>query len=301
MHTETIDDAIPVANLQENLIDEIFKAAGLSEQGSLRRFGGRLFSKPAQRFSAIAFRFDQIAGSNGLPDAAADTILQFGLSVQARGTETIPSKGPLIIAGNHPGSLDGLCVLANLPRDDVRFVISGVPLTHSLPNTQLYLIYAPGDKHERMLAIRTMVRHLRDGGAVLIFPSGRLDPDPDVLPGAEQALELWSPSLEILLRKVPHAQVVIAITSGVLAVNILNNPITRLQTGWRRQKLAEFIQVARMLSKPGAYPLLPRVTFSRPVELPPHQAGEEDSDTLRQLINLAKSTLQEHGSWQSVE
>ena len=294
-------NTISIPYLREYLIDEIFKAAGLSESGWLRKIGGRLFTKPIERFAAIVCRFDEVIGAEGFPAGAADALNSFSQHVEVHGAETIPSDGPLIIAGNHPGSLDGLCVLANLPRQDIRFVVSGVPATESLPNARNYLIFAPGDKHERMLAIRSMIRHLQQGGCVLIFPSGRLDPDPDALPGAEQALDLWSPSLEILLRRVPDARIVIAITGGVLAPQVLNHPITRLQKGWRRQKLAEFIQLYRMISNPHAYDIHPRVTFSTPIVLSISDTEPRKQEYLPQLIDYAKHTLQVHQSWQPID
>jgi hypothetical protein len=298
VHTADPAATISIPELRENLIDEIYKAGGFSEAGWLRKAGGWLFRKPADRLADFASGFDRAAGEAGLPAAAEYALDSLGQTVQVRGEQTIPLDGGLIIAGNHPGTFDGFCVLANLPRKDVRFIVSGVPLTHSLPNTEKYLIYAPGDKHERMLAIRSMIRYLQEGGTVMIFPSGRLDPDPDVLPGAEQALELWSPSLEILLRRAPNTQVVVAITGGVFAPQVLKNPLTGLQTGWRKQKLAEFIQVGRMLSNPHAYELHPRVTFSPPLLFPTPDIETIKQNCLPQLIAFAKNTLQVHQSWQ---
>ncbi len=68
----------------------------------------------------------------------------------------------------------------------------------------------------RANAVRRSIQHLKDGGAVLIFPSGQIDPDPAVLPGAREALEKWSKSIAIMLRRVPETRLVSAITSGVL-------------------------------------------------------------------------------------
>ncbi len=40
--------------------------------------------------------------------------------------------------------------------------------------------------------------------AVLIFPTGRIDPDPALSPEAVHDLGKWSPSIEIILRHVPQ-------------------------------------------------------------------------------------------------
>jgi hypothetical protein len=115
-----------------------------------------------------------------------------------------------------------------------------------------------------MAAVRLMLQHLRQGGAMIIFPTGRVDPDPAFLPAALEELGRWSDSLEILLRKVPETCLVLAITSGVLSPKILNNPITHIpRTLWQQRKLAEFIQVMLQFTLGIKFGLVPCISFSQ--------------------------------------
>ena len=90
---------------------------------------------------------------------------------------------------------------------------AGNPFFRSLPNLRQHLIYATNDTHVRMATIRKALRHLGEGGSLLIFPSGKVDPDPNYfLSEARLSLDRWSDSLELLLRAA--ARLVVAINSG---------------------------------------------------------------------------------------
>jgi 1-acyl-sn-glycerol-3-phosphate acyltransferase len=93
------------------------------------------------------------------------------------GKETLPQEGPVLIASNHPGTYDGLAIAAAVQRQDLKIVASGNPFFRSLPNVREYFIYATRDTHVRMAAIRTALRHLQAGGALLIFPINRTGQD----------------------------------------------------------------------------------------------------------------------------
>ncbi len=57
-----------------------------------------------------------------------------------------------------------------------------------------------------MAAARSGIRHLQNGGALLLFGTGLIDPDPAVYPGAEKEIENWSPSIDLFLRHVPECE-----------------------------------------------------------------------------------------------
>ena len=143
---------------------------------------------------------------------------------------------------------------------------SDVPFLRRVPNIGAHTIYVSPDPHARMGAIRAMIRHLEAGGAVMTFGSGLVDPDPDLLPGAAEALEIWYESLAIVLRRVPQTQVVVSIVSSVVAPQYMRSPLTRLkQDGWERRKLAEFLQIGSQLMFSKKALLTPRVSFSQPI------------------------------------
>jgi hypothetical protein len=146
-----------------------------------------------------------------------------------------------------------------------------------------------------MTTVRSIIRQLECGGSLLIFPSGTIDPDPDIMPGAYEALEEWSPSLDVILRKVPQTQIIVTIVSGVLNPSFLRNPLARLHKGLReRQKVAEFLQVAQQLFFPKSLSLLPRVSFSPPVSVFQLQRLEGSTSVLRSVVEKAQQLLAEH-------
>ena len=111
--------------------------------------------------------------------------------VDVVGAERIPSSGPLIIAANHHNSLvDPMLIMATFPRRLT--VLANAPLfRHPLVGPFLRAVGGlpvnrrkeAGDdprKNEAMFA--TAIAHLRAGGAILIFPEGRTQPVPTLLP-----------------------------------------------------------------------------------------------------------------------
>jgi hypothetical protein len=103
---------------------------------------------------------------------------------------------------------------------------------------------------------------------LLIFPTGTVDPDPAVSSeGARQALDRWSTSLELLIRRVPETQVVVAIVSGVLSPGWYKSPITWLRKEpYNKQKVAEIFQVMQQLFFPNSLKLTPCLAFSQPFQ-----------------------------------
>jgi hypothetical protein len=133
-------------------------------------------------------------------------------------------------AGVQPsGAYDGIAVFTGLRRNDLALVASGVDFTRSLPNTSPHLFYVTGDTGMRMTAVRQSLRHLHAGGAVMIFASGLVDPDPALWPQqARLALHNWYGSVALFLRHVPQTRLVITITSHVLADSVMRSPCFKL-------------------------------------------------------------------------
>ena len=65
----------------------------------------------------------------------------------------------------------------------------------ALKGSSKYLIYTPYDIRQRAAVVREAIRHLQGGGLLIIFPTGKIDPDPAFLPGASGSLEGWSKSV----------------------------------------------------------------------------------------------------------
>jgi len=189
--------------------------------------------------------------------------------------------------------VDGLAIAASLPRQDLKIVVSGVPFFHNLSSIHEHLIYTAQDGHGRMLVLRNAIRHLRAGGAVLIFPSGLVDPDPSLFPDAWQSLQTWSSSLALMLEKAPSTRLLITAVSGVLAPECWRHPLVRLrQPMWEKQKLAEFIQVIQQLVLGRRYRIVPQVIFAEPLTLSELRLGEKVEDTMQAIRAHAQKLME---------
>jgi hypothetical protein len=256
-----------VKRLRCMITDEIFKALGIPPGSLSRRLFGPLFWLPAQHFARLAAAFDEQVSQFGFAAAAKWAVERFAEGMEVQGAETIPNKEPLLIVSNHPGVFDALAIAANLPRDDLKIVITGIPFTFALPySTHNHLIYATREPQQRMTVLRKIIRLLEEGHAVLIFPSGGIDPDPATLTGAPYSLKNWSASLEIMLRKAPQTQVLVTIVSGVLNHHFVRSPLVWLRKNRRdRQRVAEFLQIIQQVIWGTRLGLRPWITFSQPL------------------------------------
>ncbi len=252
-------------DLTRFIIDEILIALKQPPHGLARRLIGPLLQLPARRFAVLMAEVDRRVAGNGLVDAARWLLTQIVKGVEIVGAERLPATGPLLVAANHPGAYDIAALIAGIGRDDLKIIASSVPFTRALLATSQHLIYVNPDNlgaPDRMIAIRSSIQHLRAGGALLIYPTGIVDPDPAIMPGLEATFAGWSGSLEILLRRAPQTRFVPAIVSNVLSPRYLNNPLVKIpRSAWEKRKLAEMIQVSRQMLSHRPIDLTPRVTF----------------------------------------
>lgn len=281
--------------LRRTITDEIAAALGFKPQSLMRKLLGPLFYPPAQRFSRLIARVDQQVGEDGPQIATQELLMHFVDELRVFGSSNIPADGPLLIASNHPGAYDSIALLSCIPRRDIMVVVSDVPFIHSLPEIDRHMIYTPAGEAARMAAVRKSLRHLNNRGALLIFPSGVVDPDPAVLPGAKEALSSWFASIEIMLKHAPETQLVLAIVSGVLAPSCLRSPVTRLmQVEWRKRKLAEFLQIIQTVLFGRKFGLRPAVSFASPVNANKLLSAVDGEDLHAAIQDLAKRQLDDH-------
>jgi hypothetical protein len=254
-----------VESLTQYITDEIFRLFKLSRDSWERRVFGPMLRLPTHRFAQVAARFDQYVADYGFREAAMRILPVFAQAFEAHNVENIPREGPLLITSNHPGTCDSIVIAATIPRPDLKIIATGVPFVQGLRNAANYLIYTTIDVHERMMVVRAAIRHLKDGGALLIFPSGRIDPDPALSSEAADDLGKWSPSIEVILRHAPQTRVLLTVVSGVLSARWRWNPLVRLMGDDHKQRsVAEFLQVIQQMIFPNSIPVHPRLTYSDP-------------------------------------
>ena len=281
--------------LRKVIFDDIYRFTGISPESWRAKILEWVVSPPINRFVSIATTVDQNVGKYGLIEAARMFIAEYANGLDTMGSENIPVEGPLLIASNHPGYYDGLAIVANLPRQDLKVIAGKYPFLTGFQYLDDILILTASDMHSKMLAIRATIQHLQAGGAVLIFPTGTVDPDPAVMPGAENALQNWSPSLELILRKVPQLQMLVTIISGMVAPASLKNPLARLRrVPNERQRVAEFIQLCQQAFRPHKLGLVPKVSYSRPFTLADLLNDINPPSLIEGIVQKAEQTLAIH-------
>jgi hypothetical protein len=280
-----------LSDARERITDEIVRALTGSPSGIWRVLLGPLFRLSAGRFARIMVRADGLVRASGLPGGAQSLLRDLRLEPVVWGAERVPRAGPLVVAANHPGAYDSLAFMAAIPRADLKLVISDAGVTRAFPAARERFIFAPKTVRGRALALRGALRHLEDGGALLIYPHTEVEPDPEIMPGARQALEDWSPSLEIMLRRTPAARLQLAIASGILLPRFVRNPLVRLRKGAaQRQKLAEFLQVSWHLIFPERVRPRLHLSFAAPVDATALPAGRFQPA----IIEAARRLLETH-------
>lgn len=113
-------------------------------------------------------------------DFARQALDVLGVSVRAEGEgfEGVPSTGPVVLVANHPfGALEGLVLAkALLPvRPDLRFLanymLAAVPELRDLIFS-VDPFGGDGAQRRNMAGLRQAIRHVTEGGALVVFPSG---------------------------------------------------------------------------------------------------------------------------------
>jgi hypothetical protein len=292
-------DASPGSgSLTRFLLDEFIQVLGLRPGRFSRAVIGPWFWPPASRFAQLGMAFDSWVAEAGFPEAARRVLDRYRVELRLRLGVEVPFSGPLLVTSNHPGGWDSLALAVGLGRPDLKIVASGLPFLRGLPRAARHLILVQREgAHARMAALRASIRHLRQGGALLLFPRGKVEPDPAYFPEAQSSLDSWSPSVQLLLDSVPRLRCVMAMVSGVVSRRALEHPLARLKKEpIQRQTLAEFYQIARQVM----FPRWTRQTIA--LTLAEGVAGPTTGSTspvahMAEVIASARRTLEEHWAW----
>jgi hypothetical protein len=285
-----------IATLTRLIDNEIIGALGVPIDSWLAERLHAILQRATRRFSELFTEVDRIVGEEGLPAGARFLLQHLTADAEARGTEHIPEKGPLVIASNHPGTVDSLVLIASAGRRDLKIIASAVPFLEVLPHIREHLIFTPPlNLQKRMLSVRESMRHLQSGGALLLFAHGTIDPDPSFMPRAMEELHGWSRSLEIFLRSVPEAQVVVSIVSRVLDPAYMQHPLTWLRRARPdRQRIAMMLQVIdQMLGK--QLDLKPRVSYGELLDM---ESFGSTGQILAVVTASAHRLMETHLAWE---
>lgn len=285
-----------IKDITDALFSQLMSVMGLKHPNWLTLCLYPIFQPPAQRMSRLLVDLDRNIAQYGWNPAVKLFLGNFVTSVHHHGVETIPKYGPLMVVCNHPAAYDVVILAASIQRDDLRILASDIPIVQMLPNISRHSIPVPYNIPARLQTVRSAIQHLKNDGAILLFPRGNVEPDPAVSPGAEQSLSGWSPSIELFLRRVPQTISVVAIASGVLSGKWFKNPLIKIWKNYeQRQKVAEIFQIAAQLLTGKKTAATPMVRFSSPLTVS-DLGGEEapEGTLLASLTAQARVLLFDH-------
>ena len=293
-----MDDTQLIQTIQSAITDEIFYALGLKRRGFLRQSLGWVFTPIAKTFARIAAAVDQATAQGGPPAGCQKMLDLLGVEVQVQGRSNVPVEGPTVILANHPGAYDSMAIGSLLPRRDLKAIVAKTRFYQVLPHIHPELLYASDDQGDKLLVIKRAVEHLKRGGSLLQFGSGLIEPVPATHPVEAEVFEKWSPSIEILLRKVPETQVVPTIASGVLLERFFHHPLVSLRKGLMdKRRLAEFIQIIQQMLFPKTVIAHPQISFGIPFTLAEIEAKANTRRIMPEVINKVEFQLSQHLRW----
>ena len=275
-----------IAELTDILAREGAEALGW-ERGRPGGSVARTLLRPAaRRIARELAACDGVLASRALPDAARWILDHFSAAVELSGLDRVPRGGPILLVANHPGLTDAMGLIAALDRPDVRIVAADYPFLHAMRGLGPRLIFLGASGASQLRWIRAVSRDLRQGGVVLLFPAGRLEPDPAVL-GPRGALLPWSESVGIIRRHAPDTTVVPAAVTGVLSRRAFAHPLTRARRApLDRQRVATLLQMV----DPRSRSVTARIVFGAPI------APDHDADVNSQLVARMKQLISDQPS-----
>jgi len=264
-------------------LDDLVSSFGWDKNLFLAGIVRRLFRRPARKFADQMVEFDNAVGQTNLAEASRRTMKKLYVrDVRVYGCEHIPQSGPALFLSNHPGMADTLSLFAAINRADLKIIALHRPFLASLGNITKDLFYISDDAAERMRAVRGVSSHLRNGGSVLTFPAGEIEPDPRVYPNALDSLNKWTDSAGIFLRFTPEVKIVPVLVSGVIWEETARHWLTRLKrTRLEREKLAAALQLLAVIMY-DARPNTVHVQFAKPITL--KEVGATDSKVIHEFV-----------------
>lgn len=269
--------------LTEINLDDLVSSFGWQDIPPLAFGLRKLFAQPAQKFARQMLGFDASVGESDLAEAARRLMKSsFVRDVRVHGREHVPADKPVIYLSNHPGMADTLALFAAINRPDLRIIAIQRPFLETLEHTTRHLFFIDDEPAKRVNAVRRVSAHLKDGGAVLTFPAGKIEPDPDVYDGALDSLKEWTDSAGVFLRFARDVVIVPTLVSGVIWDASARHFLTHLKRDrFEREKLAAALQLLAMVVQ-DARPTTPHVRFAKPVTL--DEVGSTEAAAIHAVV-----------------
>ncbi len=292
---DTSDFSPDFGTLHPLVMHELLWALKVQDKPLAKALLKLVLDPPARKFTRLLLELEQAVAAQGPAYGARKISRYFFDDLTVHGAEHIPQEGACIIAANHPGGMDFLAQIEAARRDDLRVISSDVNFMRPLPGLNQYLVPISSDARSRYAALRETLAHLRDGGMLLLYPTGSIDPDPHYFRNAQDHLARWSRSLAVYLQKGAPLQVVPAITSQAISEKILfSRLVMRQKRRVDRQRAAEFLQTMNMMYLKGQRLNL-KVSFGEAMVFDdPHADEAKLAGWLAQIKQAAQALMQAH-------
>ena len=132
-----------------------------------------------------------------------------------------------------------------------------------------------------------MIAELEQGNCVLIYPRGKMEPDPMWARGGRECLEKWSTSLTHFAAAVPNLTIVPTVVAGSIQRKAITMPWLRLYHSERvRQRTAIYIQLAMTMARPQRWSPHSHVHFGEPIRVSEYAVEDVRPRVLEQMNEL---------------
>jgi len=281
--------------LSRSLVVELAGSIGFRDSRLIQNIVWPIFRPATDALARIGLTFDRNVLQFGFSKAMGIALEDFATSVRARGTENVPPLGPLLVVSNHPGTYDSLVIASGLQRDDLNFISGDIPFLRKLPHAHTHFFCISEEGNGRMLAARKAIRYLKQGGAMLLYGLGQIDPDPAVYADASSHLDCWSPSIDLFLKAVPDTRILLTMVSHVVSSKWRNSILYRLRSDpVDRRRLVEFGQVIYQLLFPRRLMSSPCISFAPPASVDELRRESGSERVMPAIIARGKALLAEH-------
>ena len=281
--------AHPLEALTAINLDELVASFGWNGRRVLGPVLRRVFQNAARTFASHMLEFDDAVGRLSALGDASRRFLQnrYVRDLNVEGRAHVPSEGPVLFLANHPGMMDTISLFAAIGRRDLKIIAQRRPFLESLENTAKHVFFVDDNLGRRVIAAHEVAAHLRKGGAVLSFPAGHIEPDPDLDPKAIESVNDWADSARFIVRMAPETQIVPVLVRGVICKRAAHHWLTHIKrTQSERDKLAAALQLIAMVSR-DARPTSVNVRFASAIDT--HGTAPEDlkgliADQMREML-----------------
>ncbi|MBK6791724.1 MAG: hypothetical protein IPG80_04110 [Anaerolineales bacterium] len=277
--------------LTEINLDDLVSSFGWQNSPLLSRLLRFFFRNPARTFAQHMVEYDDIVGAHGIVEGAWHLSRRYVKDIRIIGADRIPESAFLALS-NHPGMTDTVTLFAALNRKNLRIIALDRPFLNALPHTTAQLFYVYDDPAKRMTLVRQVSAHLKRGGAILTFPAGHIEPDPDVYPGAVDSLKAWTDSVGVFIRMAPEAAILPVLARNVVAKKYANHWLLKIKkTKEEKEKLATALQLLGMVMF-NEKPVTVTIQIGKPIYA--KDLGSTETEVIHQAVLTEMKNLIEN-------